>query len=202
MSETDPITTDVLLLGGPDDWHEKTLSGLYSAADLAGPREDLGTYLISNGVPQGHSDPGARAVYTPSLDPGMPPHVWFFRGWMPASSAGPEHQRPTAHEDHVAVMYGQWGVPVTWEGPGPHEATRLLAHWEAEEGRPAIWRVRGTGPDGEQGVWEIHEHGDRTTAGRVPDPVEDRDRSTTCWAEQHERPPATIRCEGPSGFPA
>ncbi|WP_047870457.1 hypothetical protein [Nocardiopsis sp. RV163] len=163
---TSVATVSVRLVGGPDDWHDKTLDGIYTAGDLAGSRDSLGTYLISSSVPAGHSDPGARAVYEPNDVP-FPADVWFFRGWVPSSPADPERRTPEHLVDVEVSTVG--GVPQEWvDADGAHYVLRILAHWQAtgeDQLAPDVWHVATTrGAD-----IALHRHiGDVWQAGPLP----------------------------------
>lgn len=169
---TDPSVT-VRLVGGPDDWHERTLDHVISP--LAGPRDALGAYLISAHVPPGHPDPAARAIYEPDVDPSMPADVWWFRGWFPTA---PEVE-VTGRTAVDGVVTDKLGVPVYWHRDGDaeaiFEASRLLTHWEAEQDRPAVWRVRALAPDGSTGEWELCEAAGEWTAGPLPHVLQEHD---------------------------
>ncbi|MFD3688736.1 hypothetical protein ACFWTE_28405, partial [Nocardiopsis sp. NPDC058631] len=93
MSETTTPseTVPVRLVGGPADWHGQTLT-IHTREELEGPRDALGTYLISSGVPADHPDPGARAVYEPGgcPDPGRVRPAGPDDG--PLGAAGPGHR--------------------------------------------------------------------------------------------------------------
>ena len=157
MTSTQPLpapttpglgTTHVLLVGGPDDWH-----GHLHTADTAEPRQDQGTYLITNGVPNTHPDPGARAVYEP--DTAAHEHVWFFRGFVPAAPDAAENRRP-AETVPAAVALGEHDLPaVLVTDGGEYTIARVLAHWQgATDDQPAIWHVSTTGPEGRLD-WEL-----------------------------------------------
>lgn len=173
MTTNPSETVTVRLVGGPDDWHERTLDHL-TADELAQPRESLGAYLVSDHVPEGMADPAARASYSPDTHPQAPAHVWWFRGWVPTCPAAPEHLEITARAAVDGVATDRMGAPVYWhqegqEGTGAiFEADRLLVHWEAEEAQPAVWRVRALAPDGSTGAWELCEAGGEWTAGPLP----------------------------------
>lgn len=160
----------VLLVGGPPDWDGKTLSGVYTQADLTGPRESLGTYLISSGVPDDHPDPGARAVYEPAPEPGAA-NVWFFRGWFPVGPHDPELRTP-ARETDVDVVLARYGLPAAFTPVGTPGETlsvqRVLAHWSAtgeDDLAPDVWHVAT--PAGAD--WCLSDHGGgRWTGGELP----------------------------------
>jgi hypothetical protein len=148
----------VRLVGGPDDWHGQTITGVYTAADLAGPRETLGTHLITSGVPDGHPDPGARAVYTPDPDP-ADVERWYFRGWHPAVPA-----RRAASRAPAEVELDAHGEPVAWSVAGQRVAlVRVEVHWAALDGEPAEWLVRGD----DDRVWDLVGTDDGWTAGTI-----------------------------------
>src|SRR5690625_3998679 len=112
-SGSEPVS--VRLVGGPADWHEQTLD-IYTAEDLSAPREELGTYLISNAVPAGHPDPAARADYSPNDEP-WPSTIWFFRGWIPYSPVDPE-ARHADHHQEVELAVDSDGLPARWTHHG------------------------------------------------------------------------------------
>ncbi|MET9713345.1 hypothetical protein [Nocardiopsis alba] len=170
MSETtSPVpneTVPVRLIGGPDDWHGQDLT-IHTAAELAGPREALGTYLISNHVPAGHPDPGARAVFEPDSEP-APATTWFFRGWFPY---GP-HDLENRTADQIVpvdVESDEEGLPTGWvtdEGER-HRVDRILAHWQAnleDDLGFGVWHVRSGGAD-----YELRAHPGHWEAGRLPE---------------------------------
>jgi hypothetical protein len=165
MNNTPPTAT-VRLVGGPDDWRGKTLDHL-TAADLDSPRESLGSYLISNCVPDGHPDPGARAVYEPNAEP-APVGVWFFRGWFPVGSADAELRTADQHEP-VDVETDDDGLPTGWvtdEGERSR-VQRILAHWEGPSENDLavdVWHVRSDGAD-----YELLSHPGHWEAGRLPE---------------------------------
>lgn len=71
----------VELVGGPWDGHRQEL---VTQADLDGPREKLGAYML---LPDGASWPDdvpagcvPRAVYEPDEDPAAPADRWLYRG--------------------------------------------------------------------------------------------------------------------------
>jgi|SRR5690625_333006 len=165
-SGSEPVS--VRLIGGPPDWHEQTLD-IYTAADLAAPREELGTYLISSAVPAGHPDPAARADYSPNDEP-WPAHIWFFRGWIPYSPGDPE-AGSAAHHHPVEMTVDGDGLPARWTHHGEeHTVDRVLAHWQStgeDHLAPDVWQVEATSPHG-SGVWELHHHvGDMWEAGPI-----------------------------------
>ncbi|MER6625968.1 hypothetical protein [Streptomyces sp. NPDC000931] len=167
MSETTPsTTTHVRLIGGPADWREQLLDHV-TDEELAGPREELGGYLISSHVPPGHPDPGARAVYEPDSEPARA-DVWFFRGWMPTGPDDLELRRADHHQA-VTVLLDDGCLPVEWatDDGGLHRVERFLAHWQAsgEDDLGAdVWHVHSAGHD-----WELRHHGpDMWEAGRLP----------------------------------
>lgn len=91
MAPTDPV--EVRLHGGPACWHGRTLTGVYTRADIEDvPVEDLGTFLI---VPDAadlpdrgeDEDPAPRAHYAPLADGDR--YLWHFTGWMPWSPSDP-----------------------------------------------------------------------------------------------------------------
>jgi len=172
MSETSSpasATVSVRLIGGPADWHGQTLN-IHTAEDLAAPRETLGAYLISSGVPASHPDPGARAVYEPDDEPGLA-DVWFFRGWVPVGPDDPEQLRAD-HVEDVEMVLDDDGLPVSWIGlvGGAVAVDRVHAHWQATgEGHlaPDVWQVQATGEAGPR-MWELRDHlGDRWEAGPI-----------------------------------
>lgn len=152
---TSSPTTAVRLVGGPDDWHEQHLDHL-TEADLQAPRESLGGYLISSGVPAGHPDPGARAVYEPDAEPASVT-VWFFRGWVPVGPTDLELRRPDHHQA-ATVTLDEDQLPAAWstDDGGRHRVDRVLAHWEAN-GEDDLgfdaWHVRS-----EEADWELRCH--------------------------------------------
>ncbi|MDL4777858.1 hypothetical protein [Actinomadura xylanilytica] len=80
MTDTAGDRVMVELVGGPWDGHRQDLM---SAADLDGPRERLGTWVIVDGpwpddVPDGCV---ARAVYEPGPEP-APANIWRYQGWI------------------------------------------------------------------------------------------------------------------------
>ena len=160
-------TVSVRLVGGPDDWHGKTLD-IYTREELAAPRESLGACLISNGVPAGHPDPGARAVYEPNGEP-FPAQVWFFRGWMPFGPDDPEGRLPERLVD-VEVTTTAEGLPVWWADANgaQHPVVRILAHWQAtgeDPLAPDVWHVATAGG----ADIALHRHiGDMWQAGALP----------------------------------
>lgn len=162
---TPSATVPVRLIGGPDDWHGQDLT-IHTAAELAGPREALGTYLSSNHVPEGHPDPGARAVYEPDAEP-APATLWFFRGWFPYGPHDLENR--TADQHAPADIETDDGLPTGWvtdEGER-HRVERILAHWEgASENDLAadVWHVRSGGAD-----YELRAHPGHWEAGRLPE---------------------------------
>lgn len=172
MSETttpSPTTATVRLVGGPDDWHGQALTHL-SPEELAAPRENLGSYLISTCVPPGHPDPGARAVYEPDREPARS-DVWFFRGWVPWAGWDAE-TRQAEHHQAVDVTLDTGDIPTGWvtdEGER-HQVDRVLAHWQAtgeDQLAPDVWHVRSNGVD-----WELrHDVADMWEAGQLPDIV-------------------------------
>lgn len=166
--QTAAETVPVRLLGGPADWHRRVLTDLYTDADLSGPRERLGTYLISSGVPADHPDPGARAVYEPDAEP-APSDLWFFRGWFPAGPTDPEHRTPDHEVDLVVTVDGE-GLPtaLTPAGGEAVPVDRVLAHWEGtgedDLGPEGVWHVATPAGD-----WCLSRHlGDRWTGGALP----------------------------------
>jgi len=162
-----PTTATVRLVGGPADWRETTLTHL-SPEELAGDRETLGAYLISSCVPLGHPDPGARAVYEPNREP-APADVWFFRGWVPWSTADPESRRAD-HAQAVDVTLDEDQLPTAWAtGDGRrHRVDRILAHWPASGEDDLgfdVWHVHSG-----DGDWELRCHApDMWEAGLLPD---------------------------------
>src|SRR5699024_2536725 len=167
MSETTTpsATVPVRLVGGPADWHEATLT-VHTAAELADPRESLGTYLISNHVPEGHPDPGARAVFEPDAEPATA-DVWFFRGWFPYGPDDPEHRRADHHEPVDVDVDGHLPAGWTTDDGGRHRVDRILAHWQASGAAqlaPDVWHVRADGAD-----WELLSHPGRWQAGPLPE---------------------------------
>ncbi|MGI5122809.1 hypothetical protein ACQEU5_25160 [Marinactinospora thermotolerans] len=167
MSETPPATEllPVRFVGGPDDWHDCTLD-MCTAEQLAGPREDIGAYLISDCVPADHPDPGARAVYEPDDAPARA-DVWYFRGWMPSAPTAAELRRAPVHEPLAVDGLDQDGAPTGWTAPAgvAHSVERVLAHWQGEDGGPDVWHARVLSAGG-VGDWELHRHGDgRWTGG-------------------------------------
>lgn len=157
-------TTHALLIGGPDDWH-----GHLHAADLTTPREDQGTYLITNGVPTTHPDPGARAVYEPDDHPDAPAYRWYFRGFFPIAPDAHENRNPTTTEP-AAVALGEHDLPaIVVTDTGEYTVDRILAHWQADTTTdPAVWHVTTTGPEGRLD-WQLEEHpAHRWTAGTLP----------------------------------
>ena len=166
-NDTDSVT--VRLVGGPADWHEATLD-IYTAEDLAAPREELGTYLISTGVPAGHPDPAARADYSPNDEP-WPAHIWFFRGWIPYSPGDPEAGSAEHHHPVEMVVDGD-GLPARWTDHtgATHTVDRVLVHWQStgeDHLAPDVWQVEATSPHG-SGVWELRHHvGDMWEAGPI-----------------------------------
>jgi len=170
MSETTPsAVVPVRLIGGPEDWHGATLS-THTAQELAGPREDLGTYLISSHVPHDHPDPGARAVYEPDAEPGRA-DLWFFRGWVPLEPADAESRSPEREVD-LEVHVDDDGLPVAIvarEVPDDViRVVRVLAHWQAsgqdQLAPEGVWHVATR-----DGDWYLASHlGDRWTGGPLP----------------------------------
>ena len=147
MSEHTPRPADtvpVRLVGGPLDWHGQVLDDMYTADDLAGPREELETYLPSDHVPRDHPDPGALALYAPDDAPARP-DVWHFRRWVPDWPGSAERRRPAAVRE-LAVDTDD-GLPAAVTDPArPGDrvrVVRVLAHWEhpAGGGRTDIWHV-------------------------------------------------------------
>lgn len=169
MSETTTpsTTTAVRLVGGPDDWHGQVLTHV-SAAELAGPRDALGGYLISSHVPDGHPNPGARAVYEPDREP-APSTIWFFRGWVPWSPADPESRRADRHQA-VDVTLDTDDIPAGWatDDGSRQRVDRVLAHWQAtgeDDLGFDVWHVRS-----EEADWELRHHApDMWEAGRLSD---------------------------------
>lgn len=167
MSETQPpspTTTHVRLIGGPDDWHRVTLTHL-SSAELAAPRETLGSYLVSTCVPPGHPDPGARAVYEPDVHPALA-NIWFFRGWVPAGPADAE-SRTTDHHQAVDVTLDTDYIPTGWvtDDGGRHRVDRILAHWQAsgeDDLAPDVWHVCSGDQD-----WVLLAHPGHWEAGQL-----------------------------------
>ena len=174
MSETTTPSEAVVvrLIGGPPDWNGQILTHV-SAAELAGPREALGGYLVSSHVPPGHPDPGARAVYEPSIDP-VPAYLWFFGGWVPYWSGDPEERRGKEHE-LIGVESDADYLPVAWVGEsgGRHRVDQVLAHWPAtgeNDLAPDAWHVRSAGQD-----WELlHYYPDHWKAAPLP-AIEDQE---------------------------
>ena len=170
MTNSSSETVTVRLVGGPDDWHTRTLDHV-TVGELDGSREALGAYLISSHVPPGHPDPGARAVYEPNTDP-WPANLWFFRGWIPWAGWDTESRRATEHTRAEVVLDAD-GLPARWEGPGgvSHRVERILVHWQSVEDplEPDVWHVRAGGRD-----WELREHIARWDVGPLPDiPAQD-----------------------------
>ncbi|MFC9941360.1 hypothetical protein [Nocardiopsis alba] len=158
-------TAAVRLIGGPADWSGKTLTHM-TVDELAGPRESLGSYLISSHVPADHPDLGARAVYEPNGER-WPADLWFFRGWAPA---GPEDAelRTADQVVPVDVETDTVGIPTEWvtdEGER-HRVERILAHWQAsgeDQLAPDVWHVRtASGTD-----HELREHPGHWEAGHL-----------------------------------
>lgn len=170
MSETTtPSTTTtaaVRLVGGPDDWHGQVLTHV-SAAELAGPREALGGYLVSDCVPADHPDPGARAVYEPDPEPASAT-IWCFRGWVPSWSGDSELRRADHHQAVDVTLDGDQ-LPIAWAtgDGGRRRVDRILAHWPAtgeDDLGFDVWQVRSG-----DGDWELRHHlGDRWEAGLLP----------------------------------
>lgn len=168
MSETTTPsqTPTVRLIGGPDDWDGEIMTHV-SAAELAGPRAALGGYLVSNRVPHGHPDPGARAAYEPSNEP-IPAHLWLFQGWVPYWPEAPEERRGQGHA-LVDVECDADHLPVSWvdEAGGRHRIDRVLVHLPAtgeDDLAPNMWHVRSSEQD-----WELlHEAPDRWRAAPLP----------------------------------
>ena len=154
-SGSEPVS--VRLVGGPADWHEQTLD-IYTAEDLAAPREELGTYLISEAVPAGHPDPAARADYSPNYGD-WPVTLWFFRGWIPYSPWDPEAGSAEHHHPVEMTVDGD-GLPARWvdhTGQATHTVDRVLVHWQSTGeaiDSPDVWQVEATSPHG-SGVWEL-----------------------------------------------
>lgn len=170
MSETAPSpVVPVRLIGGPEDWHGTTLD-IYTEQELAAPRESLGAYLISDHVPLGHPDPGARAVFEPNARP-APADLWFFRGWVPVGPTDAEHRSPEREAD-LDVHVDDDGLPVAVvDRAVPSDVirvVRVLAHWQAsgeDHLAPDVWHVLTR-----DGDWGLFRHlGDRWTGGRLPD---------------------------------
>lgn len=167
MTNTPSEPTPVRLVGGPLDWHEVTLD-IYTAQDLAAPRATLGTCLISNAVPAGHPDPGARANYSPNTGP-WPANLWFFRGWVPYAPVDPEEQHAEQLKD-VDLVVDTDRLPARWTDHAGTEyrVDRVFAHWQAtgeNDLAPDVWQVEATSSQG-SGVWELHRHvGDMWEAG-------------------------------------
>src|SRR5699024_5783092 len=127
-SGSEPVC--VRLVGGPADWHEQTLD-IYTAEDLAAPREERGTYLISEAVPAGHPDPAARADYAPRYgdEPGT---LRVCRGWRPSAPGDPEAGSAEHHRPVEMTVDGD-GLPARWvDGTGAnHTVDRVLVHWQS-----------------------------------------------------------------------
>ena len=174
MTETrilSPIATDVLLVGGPDDWHLRTLTQM-TPEELAGPREELGVQMVSTRVPHDHPDRGARAFYEPAREP-APVNIWFFRGWVPWSGWDAETRRATEHQA-VDVAVDDHGIPTHWtdEHDDRHFVDRTLVYWDATGESDLgfdVWHVRS-----HDGDWELRAHPGHWEAGRLPD-IEDQE---------------------------
>lgn len=117
-----------------------------TGADLTRPREDVGTALLSEHVPEGHPDPGARALYEPDAEPAIP-SVWYFRGWVPDWPGSAERRRPTAVHA-LAVDVDDDGLPTAFTAPArPSDrvrVVRVLAHWDhiTDDGDAVdVWHV-------------------------------------------------------------
>ncbi|MFJ6022955.1 hypothetical protein ACIQFP_26725 [Nocardiopsis alba] len=167
MSDTTTPSPTVIvrLIGGPDDWRDRTLTHV-TADELTGPRESLGSYLISSCVPHGHPDPGARAVYEPNADP-WPITTWFFRGWFPY---GPHDLESRFSGRGVPVdVETDDGLPTGWvtdEGER-HNVERILAHWQANPENDLaadVWHVASD--DGSD--YELLSHPGHWEAGQLP----------------------------------
>lgn len=166
-TSTSPLIAPVHLVGGPDDWHGRTLD-IYTPADLAAPRDTLGTYLISDGVPRSHPDPGARAVYSPN--DALPAALWFFRGWFPSSPSDPEHRQADELAPVSSVALDAWSLPTGWEHQGVrHTVARVLAHWQAEDNLAALWHVRAAEEGSPGRDWALRQEQDgQWSAGPLP----------------------------------
>lgn len=167
---------EVLLLGGPPDWHGRTLPMPASAA----VRESAGAYLISDHTP--HRDPDTedtdpRAVYDPDPAP-ADVRVWWFRGWFPASTVRAEWTRPSpADRRPVEAALDGHGAPESWTLPDGTrwDVDRLQVHWVyegegARGGDVGVWQVRAAHETTrEAAVWElVCDPGVGWAAARVP----------------------------------
>ncbi|WP_017596437.1 hypothetical protein [Nocardiopsis potens] len=151
---------EVVLLGGPPDWHGRTLSMPASAA----VRESAGAHLISDHTPHRtmEEDTDPRAVYDPDPAP-APQRVWWFRGWLPASTTRMEWVRPSpADREPVEATLDGHGAPAAWTAPdGTRWAVdRLQVHWVYEGegaagGDVGVWQVRAHSSAEQAAVWEL-----------------------------------------------